>query len=301
MRVKCAKCGVAYNAKEELCEKCTPRPPVKLTDLQMSSLFEAVGIEKKDSSSNRNSTKTHEEIQSIKYYAENLISNLYLKNIRQLAYAMFKIRYKSDFEEKIENLRRRNSDRIDGVFSIPDWGDSEFYIMSEFGIIPKFGDSLNNYFFISLGESSLSIPILCEFDYSLDDKQVTEDLLKSSAAFYLYYLILSDLNSELSRLYDQYVHASLPKFLLRLSIHKFKNNVSIKPLIDGIKYFNDAINIQFFNMQKEFEKILKISDMEAYISLLEAKSFIANNGEYQWLRLRKPWLAETDRRLRILL
>jgi hypothetical protein len=77
--------------------------------------------------------------------------------------------------------------------------------------------------------------------------------------------------------------------------------VSIKPLIDGIKYFNDAINIQFFNMQKEFEKILKISDMEAYISLLEAKSFIANNGEYQWLRLRKPWLAETDRRLRILL
>jgi hypothetical protein len=59
--------------------------------------------------------------------------------------------------------------------------------------------------------------------------------------------------------------------------------------------------MQFFNMQKEFEKILKDSDREAYISLLEAKSLITDNGEYQWIILRKPWLAETDRRLRILL
>jgi hypothetical protein len=301
MRSKCAKCDVAYDEKEELCERCTPHPPIELTNLQISRLFRAAGIKSEKSLSKTNINRTHEEIQSIKYYAENLISNFHPKNIRELAYTMFKIRYKSDFEGKIEILRRRSSDRFDGSFSIPVWGDSEFYLSCEFGIIPRFGDSLNNCFFIFLGESHLSIPTLCEFHYSLDDKQITDELLKSLSAFYLYYLIISDLNSELSRLYDRYVHVSLPQYFLRLAIDKFNNNNSIQPLIGGIKYFNDAITMQFFNMQKEFEKILKDSDREAYISLLEAKSLITDNGEYQWIILRKPWLAETDRRLRILL
>lgn len=301
MRSKCAKCGAAYNAKEELCEKCTPRPPIELKNLQIFSLFEAAGIEAKDSLSKRDGTKTHEEIQSIKDYTENLISNLQTKNIKEFAYAMFKIRYKSDFKEKIDNLRRWKSKPIDTSFSIPDWGESEFYIISELGIIPRFGESLNNCFFIHIGGNHLSIPTLCEFDYSLDDKQITEELLNNSVALYLYYLIISDMNSELSRIYDRYVHVSLAQFILRLIIDKFFHKVAIKPLIDGIKYFNDAIAIQFSKLQNEFEKILKSSDTEAYISLLEAKSLIANNGEYQWIRLRKPWIAEMDQRLKGLL
>ena len=290
---KCKICSNETIEHENLCMECTPFVPFQLTPPEISVLERAAGIRSEQ-------LELYEQVSHMRRVFEEKLQLFNSKNVKDLANSLFELKFGYKFEYDISTLRSKPNSRIDSSFSVPHWGEGGGGIRIVMPILSGLPPFFGTEIWLNITDNYLHFPLNCDFQTSISDINVSENLLHSIEGFYAYSLLIKRLNSEYDYLFDNYVDVNIFKYIVRAFNYKFLQNRSIGKLVDEIDLVNGRLEKLFSTIQNEIESITESADYGEYVDLLRAKSKLANNGELFWIRLRQPSAAWDNWRLRFL-